>query len=59
MRNKASISAAAPLPLRRAERAQTVSDVLFGGQVREERQVLMHVPRLRFQAATFRFFPES
>src|ERR1039458_1013635 len=36
--------AAARLPLGRAQRAQTISDVLPGGQVREQRQVLMYVP---------------
>src|ERR1039458_6357292 len=36
--------AAARFLLRRAERAKTVGDVLFGGQVREECQVLMYVP---------------
>jgi len=36
--------AAARSPLRRAERAKAVGNVLFGGQVREECQVLMYVP---------------
>ena len=40
--------AAARLSLRRAQRAQTVSDVLLGGQVRKERQILMYVPDAPF-----------
>ena len=40
--------AAARPPLVRAKRAQPVSDVLFGGQMREERQVLMYVPDAPF-----------
>src|SRR6266851_5660265 len=40
--------AAARLSLRRAERAQAVSDVLLCGQMRKERQILMHVPDASF-----------
>src|ERR1035437_1686893 len=40
--------AAARLSLRRAQRAETVRDVLLRGQVREEGQVLMYVPYAPF-----------
>jgi len=40
--------AAARLSLRRAEPVETVSDVFLGGQVREECEVLMHVPDAPF-----------
>src|SRR5271167_1880082 len=34
---------AARLPFARAKRAQAISDVLLGGEMRKERQILMHV----------------
>ena len=47
--------AAARSPLRRAERAKAVSDVFLGGQVREERQVLMYVPDAPFPGGDVAF----
>ena len=46
MRNKARISRLRVCRSSAPERAEAVSDVLFGSQVREERQVLMHVPNV-------------
>src|SRR3979490_3400267 len=48
--------AATPLPLRRAQRAKAVSDVLFSGQVRKERQILMYVSDAPFPGCDVSLF---